>query len=70
MESQADLTAIDNVACQTCHQQRYESFAGDHPDFGIWPYERRTRIAFNHASHRDKHFVEKKTGVRLQVMPR
>ncbi len=58
---QADLTAVDNVACQTCHQQRYESFAGDHPDFGIWPYERRTRIVFNHASHRDKHFVEKKT---------
>src|SRR5262249_29138919 len=26
----------------------------------IWPYERRTRIAFNHASHRDKHFAEKK----------
>ncbi len=58
--AQFDLTAIDNVACQSCHQQRFESFASDHPDFGIWPYERRTRIAFNHASHRDKHFTEKK----------
>ena len=57
--TQVDLTAIDNVACQSCHRQRYESFASDHPDFGIWPYERRTRIAFNHASHRDKHFAEK-----------
>jgi hypothetical protein len=57
---QVDLTAIDNVACQACHRQRFESFAMDHPDFGFWPYERRTRIAFNHASHRDKHFVEKK----------
>jgi hypothetical protein len=58
--AQVDLTAIDNVACQSCHQQRFESFAKDHPDFGIWPYERRTRIAFNHASHRDKHFAERK----------
>ncbi len=58
--ARADLTAIDNVACQACHQRRYASFAADHPDFGIWPYERRTRIAFNHAAHRDKHFAEKK----------
>ncbi len=55
-----DLTVMDNQACQSCHQQRFESFATDHPDFGVWPYERRTRIAFNHASHRDKHFAEKK----------
>ena len=57
--AEANLTAIDNAACQACHQQRYESFAADHPDFGVWPYERRTRIAFNHASHRSKHFAEK-----------
>jgi hypothetical protein len=56
----ADLTSMDNVTCQTCHRQRYDSFAGDHPYFGLWPYQRRTRIAFNHASHRGKHFVEKK----------
>jgi hypothetical protein len=56
----ADLTAMNNSACQTCHQRKFESFAADHPDFGVWPYERRTRIAFNHASHRGKHFAEKK----------
>jgi hypothetical protein len=55
-----DLTAMDNTACQACHQQRYESFAVDHPDFGDWPHERATRIAFSHASHREKHFAEKK----------
>lgn len=54
-----NLAAISDAACQACHQQRYESFSSDHPDFGSWPYERRTRIAFNHASHRAKHFVEK-----------
>jgi hypothetical protein len=53
-----DLTAMNDSGCQTCHQQRYESFAADHPDFGAWPYERRTRIAFNHSSHQAKHFPE------------
>jgi hypothetical protein len=55
-----DIAAMSDSACQACHQQRYESFSTDHPDFGNWPYERRTRIAFNHASHRAKHFIEKK----------
>ncbi|HJQ79109.1 MAG TPA: hypothetical protein VJ828_04095, partial [Lacipirellulaceae bacterium] len=55
-----DLTAMDNGACQACHQQRYESFAADHPDFGSWPHERRTRISFSHASHRSRHFADKK----------
>ena len=54
-----DLTAMRNDSCQACHQQRYHSFAEDHPDFGAWPYERRTRIAFDHASHQNKHFAEK-----------
>jgi hypothetical protein len=58
--AQVSLTAMNNVACQSCHQQRYESLATDHPDFGMWPYERRTRIVFNHASHSGKHFAEKK----------
>lgn len=58
--AKADLTAIADDACQACHQQRYRGFAADHPDFGAWPYVRRTRIAFNHASHRGKHFIEKK----------
>jgi hypothetical protein len=49
-----NLTAIDNSACQSCHHERYRSFADDHPDFGAWPYERRTRIVFNHASHAAK----------------
>jgi hypothetical protein len=55
-----DIAAMNDAACQSCHQARYESFASDHPDFGNWPYERRTRIAFNHASHGAKHFAEKK----------
>jgi hypothetical protein len=58
---------MDNAACQACHQQRYESFATNHPGFGTWPYKRRTRIAFNHASHRGKHFAEKKQAFDCRV---
>jgi len=55
-----DLTSMNDAACQSCHKHQFESFATDHPDFGAWPYERRTRIVFNHASHRAKHFTDKK----------
>jgi hypothetical protein len=51
-----DLAAISDAACQACHRERYHSFAEGHPDFGLWPYTRRTRIAFDHASHQTKHF--------------
>jgi predicted CXXCH cytochrome family protein len=55
-----DLTAISDAACQACHRERYHSFADEHPDFGAWPYERRTRIVFDHASHQRKHYPEEK----------
>jgi hypothetical protein len=50
-----DLTAMTNDACQACHAETYHSFAEGHPEFGAWPYARRTRIAFDHASHSLKH---------------
>jgi cytochrome c1 len=55
-----DLTAIDNASCQACHRERYQSFAVNHPDFGGWPYQRRTRIAFDHVAHEAKRFPDKK----------
>jgi hypothetical protein len=54
------LSAVSNTACQACHQHEFESFAHGHPDFGDWPYEQPTRIAFNHASHEAKHFPAEK----------
>jgi hypothetical protein len=51
-----DLTAISDAACQACHREQYDSFAEGHPDFGLWPHERRTRIVFDHASHKQKYF--------------
>ena len=55
-----DLTYMSNAACQACHREQYHSFATDHPEFGGWPNERRTRIAFDHASHEAKHFPQEK----------
>lgn len=49
------LTAMTNDACQACHAETYRSFAEGHPEFGAWPYMRRTPIAFDHASHSLKH---------------
>ena len=51
-----DLAALTDAQCQTCHQQQYASFASDHPDFGVWPYQRTEQIAFDHAAHAAKHF--------------
>lgn len=55
-----DLSAVSNQACQACHRQEFVSFAHGHPEFGEWPYEQPTRIAFNHASHQSKHFPAEK----------
>ncbi|MEO0529124.1 MAG: hypothetical protein AAF266_00970 [Planctomycetota bacterium] len=56
--SEHDLSAITDARCQACHTERYERFATDHPDFSLWPVNRRTRIAFNHASHGVEHFAK------------
>ncbi len=57
-----DLKWMSDHACQACHEQQFDSFATDHPEFSQWPENRRTRIAFDHAAHEAKHFPkEKKT---------
>ncbi|MEM6798785.1 MAG: hypothetical protein AAF589_04655 [Planctomycetota bacterium] len=55
-----DLAAITDARCQACHTERYDHFAKDHPDFGNWPYRRRTRINFDHNSHAAKHYTAAK----------
>ncbi|QDU87285.1 Doubled CXXCH motif (Paired_CXXCH_1) [Pirellulimonas nuda] len=54
-----NLSAVSNGRCQACHTQRFTSLA-DHPSFAAWPYEKRTPIHFNHASHQAKHFPQEK----------
>jgi Doubled CXXCH motif (Paired_CXXCH_1) len=52
----ADLLAISDAQCQTCHADRFGSFASSHPDWDRWPYGRGRQVAFNHATHANKHF--------------
>jgi hypothetical protein len=56
-----NLMAMRDEQCQVCHQQQFASFQKGHPEFQGWPYERRTRIAFDHVTHAYRHFKEKGT---------
>lgn len=59
-----NLLAITDSQCQTCHQDRFGSFASAHPEWDRWPYGRGGDIAFNHASHANKHFPASKVAGR------
>lgn len=52
------MTAMSDNRCQTCHTVQFTRFDKDHPEFKAYPFSRRTRIKFNHASHMDKNFSE------------
>lgn len=52
------LAEMGNLRCQSCHATQFQSFADGHPEFADYPYRRRTRLAFDHASHIGKHFKE------------
>jgi hypothetical protein len=54
--AQDDLTDVSDLRCQTCHVARFQDLARGHPDFSSYPHQRRTRIVFDHSSHRGKHF--------------
>ena len=52
------LNQISNAQCQSCHVVKFDSFDGHHPKFDTYPFKRRTRIVYDHASHFSKHFPE------------
>ena len=54
--AQADLTGMSNVRCQACHTAPFDSLSRGHPEFENFPYDRRTRLVFDHASHISRHF--------------
>ncbi len=60
--SDNDLSAVTDAQCQTCHADRFGSFATSHPDWDQWPYGRGRNISFDHASHVNKHFPATKRG--------
>ncbi len=48
---QADLTVMNDQACQTCHEQRFSSFSDGHPEIDAYAFGRRTRLIFDHSAH-------------------
>ena len=64
------LTSISNDVCQSCHVSKFGSFARSHPQFGNYPFTRRTRVIFNHKSHFGTYFPKAKSEpVTGQVVP-
>jgi hypothetical protein len=53
-----NLNKISNEQCRSCHVVKFDSFDGHHPKFENYPFERRTRIVYDHAGHFGKHFPE------------
>jgi len=51
-----DLTRMSNDQCQVCHVVRFESFADGHPSLRSYPYGRRTRLIFDHDTHRNDYY--------------
>ena len=54
--AKATLTQLPETACQSCHVAKFAAFSSGHPEFDRYPYERRTRIIFDHGSHFGTHF--------------
>ncbi len=56
-----DLKAMPDTQCQTCHVKQFNSFQDGHPEFTNFPFERRTRIIFDHAAHFAKYIPKTRT---------
>jgi hypothetical protein len=55
-----NLATMDNQTCQTCHTNKFHSFADGHPEFTRHHESTNEVILFSHASHRDQHFGTEK----------
>jgi Doubled CXXCH motif (Paired_CXXCH_1) len=51
-----NIAHFSETQCQVCHRVQFASLAKGHPEFASYPYERRTRIYFDHATHIQEHF--------------
>lgn len=54
----APIAAIDPQQCHVCHTVKFAKLESQHPPYTNFPYERLTRIKFDHVSHLKKHFVD------------
>jgi cytochrome c553 len=51
-----NIARLSEQQCQVCHSVQFASLENGHPEFASYPYQRRTRIYFDHASHLQEHF--------------
>lgn len=51
-----DLAAVSNARCIGCHTAKFESLADGHPEFAGYPFDRTTRLIFDHGTHFETHF--------------
>lgn len=51
-----DMSKVTLKQCNSCHYQKVRSFEKDHPEFSLYPYQRRTRIIFDHETHLQDYF--------------
>ncbi len=54
----ADLKAMSDSQCQSCHQAPFASFTHGHPEFGSYPRLRPAEIQFDHVRHLRTHFAD------------
>ena len=55
----ANIVTLNDFQCASCHEKKFTNFSEAHPKFpDRFPYDRRTAIKFNHASHFGKYFTD------------
>lgn len=54
----ADIKTMSARRCQACHRSSFASFGDGHSEFSSYPYQRQTRINFNHYTHFVRHFPD------------
>ncbi|TWT87806.1 cytochrome c3 family protein [Neorhodopirellula pilleata] len=52
----ANLSAVTDAQCQTCHSRQFDSFADGHPEFDNYPASSARTIAFDHVRHANLHY--------------
>ncbi len=52
----AKLVDTSNSQCQTCHTATFAGLSSGHPEFFGYPFDRRSRLYFDHVSHYGGHF--------------
>ena len=64
----APPSSVSDAQCQTCHGQKIQDFAQDHPPFPPgFPHDHPKGIRFNHASHLGTHFADPRLAAQVPV---